>query len=72
MTLPPERLGDKGQRYEVHCVGYPERADNIIGWTGTREGAIELGLSTLKAPSASIVYTLDRETDAILDRNMRG
>lgn len=70
MTLAPQQIGDKGQRFEVHCVGYPNITDNVIGWSDDREKARELGHSILNAPSASIVYTIDRENQTVIDRSM--
>jgi hypothetical protein len=32
MTLSPHKIGDKAQRYEISCFGYPvQDQDNVIG-----------------------------------------
>ena len=73
MTLAPNKIGDKQQRYEVHCVGYPKRgADNVVGWTDDKNGACDMGFAMLKAPGAAIVYTRDREDDRIFNIHIRG
>ena len=60
MTLPPHKLGDKGQRYEVHCEGYPEDGDNVIGWATNRESAARMARPLDDAPGSKRVWIVDR------------
>jgi hypothetical protein len=64
VTLPPERIGDKGQRYVVQATGYPK--PDVKGWQdiGYADRTVDaqammrgIGL----APSVGHVRILDRE-----------
>jgi hypothetical protein len=61
MTLPPERIGDKGQRYEVRATGYPKAGENVIGWSATKEGAKQMADAIRHAPSCTSTTVYDRE-----------
>ncbi len=58
MTLPPERIGDKGQRYEVNSLGRYGR----VGWSPTLKGAREMRDAILTAPSCTEAWIVDRDT----------
>lgn len=60
MTLPPEKLGDKGQRYEVRAIGYPEDGENVIGWATTRAAAAHMAASIGLAPECKSASVVDR------------
>ena len=42
MTLPPERIGDKGQRFEIRGTERETKKDIAIGWCADREQADKL------------------------------
>lgn len=64
MTLPPERIGDKGQRYEVQVEGYPNDGWNVIGWTDDEEGSRKMGVAMRTAPGALGYRVRDRQEEA--------
>lgn len=54
MTLPPERIGYRGQPYEVRAYGWPdENRWSAIGWTGTLESAREMAKVIGTAPGCT-------------------
>lgn len=53
--------GDRGQRYEIHAIGYPKEGDCVIGWAVTAMAAFKMASAILLAPGASSAYVLDRE-----------
>ena len=61
MTLPPEKVGDKGQRFVARICGYPKPGWNDVGYADTQEAAYELCLALMKAPSAQDFEVIDRE-----------
>lgn len=64
MTLPPEKLGDKGQCFIVETLGWP-RADTDdwqpAGYAPTEEGAVEMAFAFLKCPGCEMSRVRDRE-----------
>ena len=64
MTLPPEKIGDKGQRYEVRYrdVGEMVVAPKTLGWSSTREGARKMVKAWKKRPECLRVWFIDRRT----------
>lgn len=59
MTLPPEMIGDNGQRFEVR---YKPRVgpEKVFGWSNTMEGAEQL-LGCVKIwPAAVLGKIIDR------------
>lgn len=61
MTLPPDKIGDKGQRYEISCFGYPfADRDNVIGWCDDLDGVKTLMRAGSLAPGASSMSVRDR------------
>ncbi len=64
MTLAPERIGDKGQRYEIRCFGYPEEGEkNVIGWAKSLDAAQKMARPLMHAPGASRAWVVDRENN---------
>lgn len=59
----PHKVGDRGQRYEVHVAGYPNPGDNVIGWSDKLDGAIRMAAAIAKAPGAGAAYIVDRQVD---------
>lgn len=64
MTLPPSRIGDKGQRFEVRYQrdGDAPESHRVLGWTEKIKGAQEMRDGWRKAPEVSKVWIVDRET----------
>lgn len=59
MSMSP--TGDKGQRYEVSCFGYPfEGQECVIGWVDTLDAAKRMMTGISFAPGASSVSVRDR------------
>lgn len=63
MTLPPERIGDGGQRYVVQTSGWP-KAD-IQGWqnaaySATYGGALQLTDVFMDCPGCKGTQIIDR------------
>lgn len=59
MSMSPP--GDKGQRYEIKCFGYPfPDQDCIIGWVDTLDGVARMMRGASLAPGASSVSVRDR------------
>lgn len=65
MTLTPDKLGDKGQRYVVHAEGYPKPGDNVIGYSEKYSGANKMLQAILKAPDCTNGHIVDRLTGEI-------
>jgi hypothetical protein len=61
MTLPPERIGDKGQRYEVRASGFLDRSpeERAIAWAPTLEGAEQMAVSFNLKPG-TVARVVDR------------
>lgn len=59
MSLSP--IGDKGQRYEISCTGYPfEGEKTVIGWTEQLPEAERMATGLRRAPGATSVHIRDR------------
>lgn len=63
MTLPPERLGDKGQRYMLEAEGYPKPGWQPIAYSHTMNGMEEAKTSILLAPNCTDARIIDRGED---------
>lgn len=59
MTLPPERIGDKGQRYEARYED-PD-GEHVIGWGNSAAGAQTLADAMKLRPSTIRAWVVDRE-----------
>jgi hypothetical protein len=67
MTMKP--TGDKGQRYEVACFGYPIEGElTVCGWTEWRTVAETMASSFIMAPSCRRVEIRDRWGKEELDK----
>ena len=61
MTLPPNRIGDKGRRYEIRCKDINDN-DVLIGWSDSPT-AFQVAID--KHPGLHSRYVVDRnETKA--------
>lgn len=70
MTLAVERIGDKGQRYEVRYFDYDgvePRSHKTLGWTDDAGHADAMVRSWRLRPSVSHVWLCDRGTIAIYE-----
>ena len=53
------KVGDKGQRYEIHYIDVDTHENKVFGWSDEPD---KLAYTASLMPSAEKVYTLDRET----------
>lgn len=67
MTLPPEKLGDKGQRFELHAIGWPKEGDNVIGWGEDKWSLADAGHSLLEQGPVTEAYLIDRKMEERID-----
>jgi hypothetical protein len=58
---PHTNVGDRGQRYEIRCTGYPKKETSVMGWAATLEGAGEMLSAFCQAPGAVSVEIFDRQ-----------
>lgn len=67
MTLPPEKIGDKGQRYAVKYKGGREsQPERTLGYSPTKEGAEAMAAAWTSHPEEYDVWIVDREQPAEL------
>jgi hypothetical protein len=57
----PHAVGDRGQRYEIRCTGYPKDIESVIGWGEKADGAMRMAMGILKAPGARTAKIVDRQ-----------
>jgi len=70
MTLRPEQIGDRGQRYEVRATGYPKKEKSVVGWSHDKIGALRLAAGISLAPGCTSTEVFDRLTNQIVvERN---
>lgn len=60
MTLPPEQIGDHGQRYEVVYHDHLD-APHAFGWSDTVTGAFAMVRSINLNPNMRLPMIVDRE-----------
>ena len=66
MTLPPSRIGDKGQRYTVVFKGFHEDAPDVeqaLGYSVTLKGAEDLTEIVKAHPEWHSPRIVDREVE---------
>ncbi len=62
MTLPPSKIGDKGQRYKVEGFNYPiEGQWHALGYVHSKAVAEDMKAAILLAPSCTDARVIDRE-----------
>ena len=61
MTLPPQKLGDQGQRYAVWTRGYPQDGDKAIQFSDSYDTACSLADNWVRAPGCVKSWVIDRE-----------
>ena len=68
MTLRPEQIGDRGQRYEVRFFTKDDNQDvdphRVMGWAPTPGGARDMVKVWMRRPSTACVWVVDRQPDA--------
>jgi len=72
MPARHKKIGEKGQRYEIHVIGYPEPGDNVAGWAANNNVASRAAIAMLSLPTAERAYVLDRQTRKIVGRGQHG
>ncbi len=67
MTLPPEKIGDKGQRFQIKYSADVDATDDdrTLGYVGTREGAEQMAEAWRKHPEGYFVWIVDRHQKVI-------
>ncbi len=60
MTLPPEKIGDKGQRWEVKRINMFGEHE-LVGWTDTFPSESPLIEGAMMNPSNIGVIVIDRQ-----------
>lgn len=58
MTLSPEKIGDKGQRFEIRY--FEDGAEHVMGWSDNRTGADNMATAWLLRPGVESVWVIDR------------
>lgn len=73
MTLPPDRIWDKGQRFVVQATGYPD-PDQMgwqdVGYSDDSVAANRLMRGLMTAPAVKHLRILDREPKVV--RTLKG
>lgn len=62
MTLPPERIGDKGQRYQIKYISAQDdmEDDRTLGYSTTLSGAEQMADAWRRHPEKYFVWIVDR------------
>jgi len=60
MTLPPEKIGDKGQPYVLQVEGYPNDGWNDCVYGSSEDRLKEAGSAFLTAPGATRARITER------------
>lgn len=63
MTLPPHKIGDRGQRFEVRYSDFDHGAERIVGWSDDRAGAEQMASAWRQHPGVDRVRIVDREKE---------
>ncbi|MCR6673256.1 hypothetical protein [Devosia ginsengisoli] len=63
MTLPPERIGDKGQRFALYATGWPKDGANEIAYGDDKWKLADMGYALLARPGVGEAWLLDRRTN---------
>lgn len=66
MTLPPEKIGDKGQRFEVRWRQHEDAADThqVVGWSDDVPGAQAMLRAIRLHPSCADAWVHHRPPQA--------
>ena len=67
MTLPPERIGDKGQRFEVKFSRDVEALDDehVLGWADDLISAEAMASAWRLHPQGYYVWVVDRQAPTV-------
>lgn len=63
MTLPPSKIGDKGQRYFIEALGYPEEGWAPIGYSSKLDVAQAMADAIALAPGCKQTRITDRNPE---------
>lgn len=71
MTLPPEKIGDRGQRYVLQARGFPKHEVPDTEWQNVAYGGNTSGMSRMADsfglhPSVQELRLYDREEDCVV------
>ncbi|WP_273456379.1 hypothetical protein [Nevskia ramosa] len=53
MTLRPDQISDKGQRWIIEACGYPRAGWQVVGFAGDHPGAVQISDAIAKAPGCT-------------------
>lgn len=67
MTLPPHKIGDNGQRYEVRYLERGLDYHKVVGWSGDLVGASKMRDAWKQHPSSERVWVYDRTENKEVD-----
>lgn len=60
MTLPDDKIGDKGQRYEIRYRENHTLPYKVLGWAGSDEGARKMVKTWKQRPGVTHCWVFDR------------
>lgn len=64
MSLPPNALGDQGQRYMVETFNWPEENQwRPFGYAATSAGALDMMNTIIKHPCVNSARLTDRKPE---------
>jgi hypothetical protein len=65
MTLPPEKIGDRGLRFEIKFSTDVDAIDDerTLGYSSTLNGAEQMAASWRKHPEGYFVWIVDRHAE---------
>jgi hypothetical protein len=63
MTLRPEQIGDKGQRYEIRFSTDESRETQVLGWADDAELAKRMANAWKLRPGTTDAWVFDRQAD---------
>lgn len=60
MNCGKPQVGDRGQRFEIRYIDEVTGAEEVLGWTSTREGADGMAQAMASAPYVRETRIIDR------------
>lgn len=68
MTLSPDRIGDKGQRYVLYVKGWPAEGGNNIAYGDDKWRLFDKGHSLLTThPRVTEAWVVDRKEQELIE-----
>lgn len=71
MTLRPNQIGDKGQRYEIRFAEEGDSAMRPLGWSDELQAAEKMAASWRLKPSVRACIVVDRRALTELDDDIQ-